>query len=146
MEAGGTMGTVEEIGIFTVKMKTPDNKAIIIPNSSVINGNITNYSAKDTRRVDIAIGVGYESDIQQTKDVLWSVVKDTDTIMSDPEPVVVLTALGSSSIDFAVRSWVKTDDYWPTYFAMLEKVKNRLDEAGINIPYPQMDVHIKKND
>ncbi|PLX65982.1 MAG: mechanosensitive ion channel protein MscS [Denitrovibrio sp.] len=146
VETAGTMGTVEEISIFTVKMKTPDNKSIIVPNSSVINGNITNYSAKDTRRVDIAIGVGYESDIKKTKEVLANVVAETDTIMPDPEPVIVLTALGNSSIDFAIRSWVKTDDYWPTYFAMLENVKTKLDEAGINIPYPQMDVHIKKED
>jgi len=146
VESAGTMGTVEEIGIFTVKLKTPDNKAIIVPNSSVINGNITNFSAKDTRRVDLAIGVGYESDIKKTKDVLAGVVAETETILPEPETQIVLTALGASSIDFAIRAWVKTDDYWPTYFSMLEKVKNRLDEAGINIPYPQMDVHIKKED
>lgn len=146
IETAGTSGIVEEISIFTTKMKTPDNKIIIVPNSSVINGNITNYSAQATRRVDITVGVGYESDIKQVKDILNGIIASTETIIDDPAPVVALTNLGDSSIDFVMRSWVKTDDYWPTYFKMLEDIKNGLDEAGVNIPYPQMDVHMKKED
>ena len=146
IETAGTSGIVEEISIFTTRLKTPDNKIIIVPNSSVINGNITNFSAQSTRRVDITVGVGYESDIKQVKDILNGIIASTPAIMSDPAPMVALTNLGDSSIDFVMRSWVKTDDYWPTYFEMLEKVKTRLDEEGVNIPFPQMDVHLKKED
>jgi len=146
IETAGTAGIVEEISIFTTKLKTPDNKIIIVPNSSVINNNITNFSAQETRRVDITVGVGYESDIKQVKDILNGIIASTTTIINDPEPVVALTNLGDSSIDFVMRSWVKTEDYWSTYFELLEKVKTRLDEEGVNIPYPQMDIHLKKED
>ncbi|MGD9808909.1 MAG: mechanosensitive ion channel family protein [Deferribacterales bacterium] len=146
IETAGTAGIVEEISIFTTKLKTPDNKIIIVPNSSVINGNIINFSAQETRRVDITVGVGYESDIKKVKDILNGIIASTPTVMTDPAPMVALLNLGESSIDFVMRSWVKTDDYWPTYFEMMEKIKTRLDEEGVNIPFPQMDVHLKKED
>lgn len=146
VEAGGTAGVIEEIGIFTVKMRTPDNKLIIVPNSSVIGGNIINYSVMPTRRVDITACVSYDADIKQTKEILQGIQKDNENILSDPAPEVVLMTLGDSSVDFVMRSWVKTENYWPTYFSMMEQVKMRLDSAGISIPFPQMDVHIKKED
>ncbi|ADD69023.1 MscS Mechanosensitive ion channel [Denitrovibrio acetiphilus DSM 12809] len=146
VEAAGTSGIVDEISIFTTKLKTPDNKIIIIPNSAVLGANITNYSAQLTRRVDITIGVGYESDIKKVKDILKGIIAETTTILPDPEPVVVLSNLGESSIDFTMRSWVNTDDYWPTYFDMLEQIKMKLDDAGVNIPFPQMDIHIRKEE
>jgi len=146
VETAGTAGSIEEIGIFTVKMKTPDNKSIVVPNSSVIGGNITNFSSSPTRRVDIVIGVSYDSDIKKTKEVLSGIIASTATVHKDPEPFVGLLELGDSSVKFVIRSWVNSADYWPTYFEMMEKIKIRLDEEGISIPYPQMDVHLKKVD
>lgn len=146
VECAGTAGSIDEIGIFTVKLKTPDSKFVIVPNSSVINGTITNYSASPTRRVDIPVGVSYDADIRKVKEVLKGIIDSTETVLRDPEPVVVMTSLGDSSVNFAIRAWANTADYWPTYNSMLEQVKLRLDEEGIGIPYPQMDVHIKKED
>ncbi len=146
VETAGTSGIIEEIGIFTVKMKTPDNKQIIAPNSSVIGGNITNYSTKPTRRVDITVGVGYDSDIKKTKSVLTEIINSNDKILKDPEPLVAVAELADSSVNFVTRSWVKAEDYWGVYFNLMETYKIRLDEEGINIPFPQMDVHLKKED
>ncbi|PLX68605.1 MAG: mechanosensitive ion channel protein MscS [Denitrovibrio sp.] len=146
VETAGTAGIVEEIGIFTVKMRTPDNKQIIAPNSSVIGGNITNYSTKPTRRVDITVGVGYDADIKQTKNVLTGVIASNGKILNDPAPLVAVSELGDSSVNFVTRSWVNAADYWDVYFELMENYKIKLDEAGINIPYPQMDVHLKKED
>lgn len=144
VEAGGTAGVVEEIGIFSTKLRTGDNKLIYVPNSSIVSGNITNYSAKDTRRIDLTIGVSYEDDLQKVKEELWKILEEDERILKDPAPTVAVAELADSSVNFVVRPWVKSSDYWPVYFDLLEKIKVRFDEAGISIPYPQLDVHLKK--
>ncbi|MFV0570983.1 MAG: mechanosensitive ion channel family protein [Xanthomarina gelatinilytica] len=143
IEAQGETGTVKEIEIFTTKLTTPDNKEIIIPNGSLSNGNITNYSTEDTRRIDLTFGVGYESDIKKTKEVLMSVITSHPKVISDPEPTVNVLELADSSINFAVRPWCKTEDYWTVYFDVIEHTKEALDAAGIDIPYPHQ-VEIQK--
>ena len=143
IEAQGEIGVVKEIDIFTTKLLAPSNKLVIIPNGSLSNGNVTNYSEEGTRQVRLTIGVSYDADIKQTKDVLMNVLTSQELILSDPAPTVNLAALSDSSLDFAVRPWTKTEDYWPVYFETLEKVKIALDEAGIEIPYPH-SVEIQK--
>ncbi|WP_457623760.1 mechanosensitive ion channel domain-containing protein [Persephonella sp.] len=145
VEAGGASGTVEELGIFNTKLKTPDNRIIIIPNSNIIGGNIVNFSAEDTRRVDLVIGVSYEDDLKKVKEEIWNILNSEDRILKDPSPTVALSELADSSVNFVVRSWVKREDYWGVYFDLLERIKIRFDEVGISIPYPQMDVHLKKD-
>ena len=144
VEAGGTAGVVEEIGIFSTKLRTGDNRLIYVPNSSIISGNITNYSAKDTRRIDLTIGVSYEDDLKKVKEEIWNILNEDERILKDPAPTVAVSELADSSVNFVVRPWVKSSDYWPVYFDLLEKIKLKFDEAGISIPYPQMDVHLKK--
>ncbi|EAQ31403.1 MULTISPECIES: mechanosensitive ion channel family protein [Idiomarina] len=146
VEAAGTAGTVEEINIFQTILKTPDRKVVYLPNSQVIGSAITNYNREPIRRIDLVIGVSYSANLQKTKKVLMEVLKNDERILQDPEPVVTVTALNSSSVDFNVRPWTKTEDHWPTRWDLLEKIKDRLDEEGIGIPFPQMDVHIKKED
>ncbi|WP_290653942.1 mechanosensitive ion channel domain-containing protein [Idiomarina sp.] len=145
VECGGTAGTVEEINIFQTILKTPDRKVVYVPNSQVIGGTITNYNREDLRRIDLVIGVSYSANLQKTKQVLMDVITSDERVLADPEPNVRVTALNSSSVDFIVRPWTKTDDYWPTYWDLLERIKDRLDEEGIGIPFPQMDVHMHKN-
>jgi len=135
---------VEEIGIFSTKLRTGDNRLIYVPNSSIISGNITNYSAKDTRRIDLTIGVSYEDDLKKVKEEIWNILNEDERILKDPAPTVAVSELADSSVNFVVRPWVKSSDYWPVYFDLLEKIKLKFDEAGISIPYPQMDVHLKK--
>ena len=146
VEAAGTAGTVEEINIFQTILKTPDRKVVYLSNSQVIGSAITNYNREPIRRIDLVIGVSYSANLQKTKKVLMEVLKNDERILQDPEPVVTVTALNSSSVDFNVRPWTKTEDHWPTRWDLLEKIKDRLDEEGIGIPFPQMDVHIKKED
>jgi len=143
IEAQGESGTVKEIEIFTTKLTTPDNKEIIIPNGSLSNGNITNYSTEDLRRVDFTFGVGYESDIKETKDVLFSVVRSQNEVLEDPAPAINLSELADSSLNFFVRVWVKKEDYWTVKFNVIEQTKEALDAAGIDIPYPH-SVEIQK--
>ncbi len=142
VEAGGATGTVEAIKIFNTVMKTPDNKTIIIPNSAVTGGNITNYSAKDTRRIDMVFGIGYDDDIKKAKEIMEGIIRADSRILKDPAPVVRVLELGDSSVNFAVRPWVKTADYWDVYFDLMEGIKFAFDEKGISIPYPQTDVHL----
>ena len=142
VEAGGTTGSVDAIHIFNTVLKTPDNKMIIIPNSAVTGGNITNYSAHETRRVDMVFGIGYDDDIRKAKQVLEQILASDERILKDPAPVVAVSELGDSSINFVVRPWAKTSDYWGVYFDITEKVKLTFDEQGISIPYPQQDVHM----
>jgi small conductance mechanosensitive channel len=142
VEVAGTAGVVESIMILTTELKTGDNKKVIIPNSSVLGGVITNYSANDTRRVDLVMGIGYGDDIDKAKRVLKEVMAADERILKDPEPVVAMIALADSSVNFNVRPWVKTADYWGVYCDLTEAVKKRFDEEGISIPYPQRDVHI----
>ena len=144
VEMAGTAGVVENIMIFTTEMKTPDNKKIIVPNSSVLGGVITNYSANDTRRVDLVVGIGYDDDISKAKQVLEEIINTDERILKDPAPLIAVSELADSSVNFAVRPWVKSADYWPVYFALTETVKKRFDQEGISIPYPQQDVHLHK--
>ncbi|PTX63822.1 small conductance mechanosensitive channel [Kordia periserrulae] len=142
IEAQGVMGTVKEIQIFTTHLNTVGNKLAILPNGAVSNGNIINYSAEEKRRVDLVFGVSYDADIKQTKDVLMKIMTDNDTILKEPAPSVTVLELADSSVNFAVRPWVKTEDYWDVYFYMQENAKIALDAAGIEIPYPHsVEIH-----
>ena len=142
IEAGGTAGSVEEIKIFSTKLRSPDNKTIYVPNGQVYSGVITNYSEKETRRVDLVFGCGYEDDIKKAKDLLTSIVNQDPRILRDPAPTVAVLELADSSVNFVVRPWVKTSDYWAVHFDLHEQVKLRFDAEGISIPYPQQDVHM----
>ena len=143
IEAQGEIGVVKQIEIFTTKLTGLSNKEIIIPNGALSNGNIVNYTTEGTRRVDLTFGVGYDSDIKKTKEVLMNVITYHPLVLSDPEPTVNVSALADSSINFAVRPWCKAEDYWAVYFAITEQTKEALDAAGIEIPYPHQ-VEIKK--
>lgn len=125
-------------------MTTTDNKEIIIPNGSILESNITNYSARDTRRVDMVFGISYDDDLRKAKQILQEIIAADTRVLTDPEPVIALSELADSSVNFIVRPWVKADDYWGVMWGTTEAVKLKSDEAGISIPYPQMDVHIDK--
>lgn len=142
VDAGGATGTVEEVRIFNTLMKTPDNKSIIVPNGGIIGGNITNYSAKETRRVDMVFGIGYDDDIKKAKEILNRLLNEDSRVLPDPAPVVALGELGDSSVNFIVRPWVKSADYWGLLWDYTEKVKLTFDAEGISIPFPQHDVHL----
>jgi small conductance mechanosensitive channel len=144
VEAGGASGVVEEIGIFTTRMRTGDNKEIIIPNGSIFGGIITNYSRRETRRIDMVFGIGYGDDIRKAKEVIAKIIEDDERILRDPAPLIAVGELGANSVNFNVRPWAKTSDYWSVYFDLNEKIKLAFDENGISIPYPQMDVHLDK--
>ncbi|QSX38198.1 mechanosensitive ion channel family protein [Shewanella sedimentimangrovi] len=143
IEAAGIVGVVDEITIFSTKLRTGDNKVIVAPNSAIMNGTITNYSTMDKRRIDLVIGVSYDADIRATKEVLTKVLDNNAFVLKDPAYTVAVSELGNSSVDFVVRPWVKGSDYWPARFELLEQIKIALDDAGIGIPYPQMDIHVK---
>ena len=142
VEAAGTAGVVEEIQLFTTTMRTPDNKTIIIPNAQVTSDTITNYSARDTRRLDLVFGVSYTDDLDKVKRVIGEVLAEEPRLLKDPEPLVGLLELGDSSVNFAVRPWVKSSEYWPVFFDLQEAMKKRFDKEGISIPFPQRDVHL----
>ncbi|NJN50132.1 MAG: mechanosensitive ion channel [Polaribacter sp.] len=144
IEAQGELGTVKEIDIFTTKLIGLSNKTIIIPNGALSNGNIINYSATGTRRVDLIFGVSYDADIKKTKEVLQNVVKNNSKVLVEPAPTIAVNELADSSVNFAVRPWCKTEDYWDVYFDITENVKIELDKAGIEIPYPHRVVVNKK--
>lgn len=144
VEIGGVSGSVESIQVFSTILNTPDNKMVVVPNSSVIGGAITNYSRHATRRIDFVIGVSYDADLKHTKAVLTRVVEAEDRILKDPAPTIGVLTLADSSVNFAVRPWVKTEDYWGVYFDLLQAIKEELDKENIGIPYPQMDVHLNK--
>ena len=144
IEAGGTVGVVEDINVFNTILKTGDNKVIIAGNSNMISGNITNYSVKDTRRVDFVFGIGYDDDLKLAKQTLEEIVSADERVLQDPAPFVAVKELADSSVNFVVRAWVKSGDYWGVNFDTIEKVKLTFDEKGISIPYPQMDVHTDK--
>jgi small conductance mechanosensitive channel len=142
IEAQGEIGVVKEIEIFTTKLTGLSNKEIIIPNGALSNGNIINYTTEGTRRVDFVFGVGYDSDIKKTKEVLMDVITSHPLVLTDPAPSVNVLALADSSINFAVRPWCKAEDYWNVYFGVTEQTKEALDAAGIEIPYPhQVEIH-----
>ena len=142
IEGGGTAGIVEEVRMFTTRLRTPDNKVVIVPNSKMTGDNIVNYSAKDTRRVDLVFGVGYGDDLQKVKQVLQDIVSSDERILKDPAPQIAVLELADSSVNFVCRPWVKTADYWDVYFDTTETVKKRFDQEGISIPFPQTDVHL----
>ena len=144
VEVAGISGTVNEVRIFSTILNTPDNKQIIIPNGQVAAGTITNYTARDTRRIDMTIGVSYNDDLKLTQDILRRVCSEHPDVLDDPEPVVMLVDLGASSVDFAVRPWCKTADYWTTRADILERAKADLEAAGCSIPFPQTDMHLHK--
>ncbi|MCL1089777.1 mechanosensitive ion channel [Shewanella profunda] len=144
IEAAGIAGTVDEITIFSTKLRTPDNKVIVAPNSSIMNGTITNYSALENRRIDLVIGVSYTADIALTKKILTDVLDNNQYVLKDPSYTVALSELANSSINFVVRPWVKTPNFWDARFEILEQIKNALDAANIEIPFPQMDIHVKQ--
>ncbi|WP_422911329.1 mechanosensitive ion channel family protein [Pseudomonas sp. MAC6] len=141
IEAQGVSGSVDSIQIFHTTLKTADNKVVIVPNGSLSNGHITNYSRESTRRVDINLGIDYSSDIKQAREVLLDIAKDP-RVRQDPAPVVFVTGLGDSAINLSLRIWVATPDFWPVTFAFTEQAKERLSEAGIGIPFPQRVVHL----
>lgn len=145
IEGGGVKGTVEEIGIFVTILNSPDNKVIFVPNSKMTSDSIVNYNVKETRRVDMVFGIGYKDDISKAKQVIFDVVKANPKVLADPEPKIVVSELGDSSVNFAVRPWCKTADYWEVYFGITETIKMKFDEQNIEIPFPQRDVHIHQN-
>ena len=144
IEAAGVSGVVETIGIFTTTMRSGDNREIIVPNGAIFGGTITNYSRRETRRVDMVFGIGYDDDIKKAKDILNRILEEDERILKDPAPVVAVAELADSSVNFNVRPWCATGDYWNVYFDTHEKVKLAFDAEGISIPYPQMDVHQHK--
>jgi small conductance mechanosensitive channel len=145
VEAQGEIGVVKEIEIFTTKLTGLSNKEIIIPHGALSNGNIVNYSTEGTRRVDLIIGVSYDADIKQTKEVLMNILTSHPKVLKYPAPSVTVLALADSSVNFAVRPWALTPDYWSVYFDVTESAKLELDKAGIEIPYPHR-VNINKNE
>jgi len=142
VEIGGVKGTVKEIQIFNTVMDTADNVRAIIPNAKVTGDNIKNYTANGTRRVDLVIGVSYDDDLKKTKEVIEGVLAADRRVLKEPASTVAVSELADSSVNFVVRPWVKSEDYWDIYFGVTQKVKEALDENGISIPYPQRDVHM----
>lgn len=144
VDAGGVSGTVVSVGVFSTTMNTPDNKEIIVPNGNIYGGNIVNYSAKPTRRVDMVFGIGYDDDLLKAKQVLEEMLQADERVLKDPAYTVAVGELGDSSVNILVRPWVNAADYWAVMFEFTEAVKLRFDQEGISIPYPQMDVHVNK--
>jgi len=142
IEAGGVAGVVKAISIFTTTLQTPDNKVVIVPNAQVNSGTITNYSANDTRRVDMVFGVGYGDDLDKVRSVIEQVLAADERVLKDPAPLIAVSELADSSVNFNVRPWVNAPDYWGVYFDTHEQIKKRFDQEGISIPFPQQDVHI----
>jgi len=144
IEAAGISGTVLTISIFNTIIKTGDNKQIIVPNGEVYGGTITNYSTNATRRIDMVFGIGYDDDMKKAKQIMEGVIAADDRILKDPETLIAVAELADSSVNFVVRPWVNSADYWAVKFALLENIKEAFDKEGISIPYPQMDIHQDK--
>ena len=142
IEGAGVGGTVEKIEIFTTQLKSPDNKTIIVPNAKLTGDNIINYTVKGTRRVDFVFGIGYDDDIDKARSIIKEIIDQDDRVLKDQEPVIVVSELADSSVNFSVRAWTSADDYWSFYFDTTEKVKKQFDAQGISIPFPQRDVHV----
>jgi small conductance mechanosensitive channel len=146
VEAGGATGTVEDVNLFSTIIAPLDNRTIIVPNSSIVAGNITNFSKKSQRRVDHVFGIGYDDDLKLAKETLVDIMKADSRILAEPAPFAAVSELADSSVNFTFRAWVKNEDYWDVYFDTIEKVKLTFDEKGISIPYPQIDVHADKTE
>jgi small conductance mechanosensitive channel len=144
IEAQGHSGTVNEIQIFNTILKTPDNKTVIIPNSGLSSGSVINYSTEPRRRVDFLFGIGYGDNVDKAKSILMKLIKADERILTDPEPFIAVSELGDSSVNLVVRVWAEAADYWGIYFDFNELVYKTFDKEGINIPFPQMDLHIDK--
>lgn len=144
VEIGGVAGSVDSIQIFQTVLTTPDNKMVVVPNGSVIGSPITNYSRHATRRIDLMIGVSYGADLQKTKELLTKICESDERVLKDPGVQVGVHTLADSSVNFVVRPWVNTADYWNVYFDLMQAIKEGLDKEGIEIPFPQMDVHMNK--
>lgn len=144
VEAAGIAGVIDKIGIFSTTMHTGDNKQVIIPNGTIYSSNIINYSARGTRRIDMVFSIGYSDDIRLARDVIAKVISADERVLADPAPLIAVGELGASSVNFFVRPWVKSDDFWPVRFDLTEKIKLAFDENGISIPFPQMDIHWNK--
>ena len=142
VEAAGIAGVVEQVQILTTVLKTGDNKQIIVPNGQIMDSIITNYSAKDTRRVDMVVGVSYDDDLDKVRSTLQALIDAEDRILDEPAPTIAVSALADSSVNFVVRPWVKTSDYWGVMFDLTEAIKKRFDQEGISFPFPQQDVHL----
>ena len=142
IDGGGVAGTVEKIEIFTTQLKTPDNKTIIVPNAKMTGDNITNFNVKGTRRVDFVFGIGYGDDIDKARGIIKEIIDQDERVMKEPEPAIVVSELGDSSVNFTVRAWTAVGDYWSFYFDTIENVKKQFDAQGVSIPFPQRDVHI----
>ena len=142
VEAGGVSGIVESMSIFTTIMRTGDNREVIVPNGQIYSGTITNYSARDTRRIDLIFSIGYDDDIKQAKTLIEDTLNNESRLLSEPKPTIMVLELGANSVDLAVRPWVNSSDYWAVRSDLLENIKAAFDANGISIPYPQHDVHI----
>ncbi len=144
VEAAGISGVVEQVQILTTVLRTGDNKQIIVPNSQIMDSIITNYSANDTRRVDMVVGVSYDDDLDKVRATLEELIAAEERILNDPAPTIAVSELADSSVNFVVRPWVKTPDYWAVMFDLTEAIKKRFDQEGISFPFPQQDVHLYK--
>lgn len=144
VEAAGTAGIIEKIGIFSTTLHTGDNKEVIIPNSAIYSSNITNYSKRPTRRIDMVFSIGYEDDIRTARDIIATIIKDEPRILPEPDTLIAVGELAANSVNFFVRPWVKTDDYWDVKFALTEKIKLAFDANGITIPFPPIHVPSSK--
>ena len=146
VEAAGIAGVVEQVQILTTVLRTGDNKQIIVPNGQIMDSIITNYSAKDTRRIDMVVGVSYDDDLDKVRATIDELIAADERILSDPAPTVAVSELADSSVNFVVRPWVNTADYWGVMFDLTEAIKKRFDKEGISFPFPQQDVHLYKTE
>ena len=146
IEAAGIQGIVEQITTFSTILRTVDNREIIVPNGAIYEEHIINYSARSTRRVDMIFGIGYDDDIRKAREIIVATIEADERVLKEPEPVIGVSELADSSVNFAVRPWVKTEHYGAVKFDLTEKIKLAFDENGISIPYPQMDVHLDGNE
>jgi small conductance mechanosensitive channel len=146
IDAGGTAGSVAEIGVFTTTMNTPDNVRIVVPNSAIFGAVIKNYSANDTRRNDLVVGISYGDDIGKALATVKAVLGADARVLADPEPVIAVSELGDSSVNLVVRPWCQSSDYWALRFDLTRKLKEELERAGCSIPFPQRDVHLFRSD
>ncbi|MGH0034110.1 MAG: mechanosensitive ion channel family protein [Myxococcota bacterium] len=145
VDAGGTKGTVVEIGVFSTSLKTPDNVGIIVPNSAIFGSTISNYNAYETRRNDMVVGIGYGDDIDKAFEIIRSVLAGDDRVLADPEPAVFVANLGDSSVDIAVRPWCRAEDYWGLRGDLTKQFKEAIEAGGCSIPFPQRDIHVFNN-
>lgn len=143
VEVAGVNGVVERVTLFSTVLRTGDNREVTVPNGSIYGNVITNFSAKDTRRVDMVFGIAYDDDVKKAKAIITEILEKDERVLADPAPLVALGELADSSVNIFVRPWAKTPDYWPLKYDLQEQVKEAFDAANISIPFPQMDVHYK---